>query len=144
MNLKALRNCSYGLYVISSSKGGRFNGQIANTVVQATSDPPTISVILNKENLTHEFITESKAFSASILSQDTPLSFIGQFGFHSGRDTDKFKGIEYRLGETGAPIVLDHSLAYLEARVIGQLMSGLTPSLSGNSRERRSSQRVSR
>ncbi len=124
MNLKALRNCSYGLYVISSRKGDRFNGQIANTVVQATSDPPTISVILNKENLTHEFVTDSKAFSASILSQDTPLSFIGHFGFHSGRDTDKFKGIEHRPGETGLPIVLDHSLAYLEARVTTQLDVG--------------------
>ena len=30
MNHKALHNLSYGLYVISSRKGDRFNGQIAN------------------------------------------------------------------------------------------------------------------
>ena len=124
MNHKALHDCSYGLYVISSRKGDRFNGQIANTVFQVTSDPPTIAVSINKQNLTHEFISESKVFTASILSQDTPLSFISHFGFKSGRETDKLKGVNYRLGETKAPIVLDHSLAYLEARVINQVDVG--------------------
>ncbi len=124
MNLKALHNCSYGLYVISSRKGDSFNGQIANTVFQVTSDPPTIAVSINKQNLTHEFISESKVFTASILSQDTPLSFIGHFGFKSGREIDKLKDVNYKLGETKAPIVLDHSLAYLEARVINQVDVG--------------------
>ncbi len=54
------------------------------------------------------------------MSQETPLSFIGGFGFKSGRDTDKFAGVKYRSGQTGAPIVLDNALAYLEARVIDQ------------------------
>ena len=94
MNHKALHNCTYGLYVISSRKGDRFNGQIANTVFQVTSDPPTIA------------------------------SFIGHFGFKSGRETDKLKDVNYKLGETKAPIVLDHSLAYLEARVINQVDVG--------------------
>jgi len=124
MNLKALHKCSYGLYVISSRKGDRFSGQIANTVFQVTSDPPTVAVSINKENLTHEFIVESKVFTASVLSQDTPLSFIGNFGFKSGREVDKLKDVNYKLGETKAPIVLDHSLAYLEARVINQVDVG--------------------
>jgi flavin reductase (DIM6/NTAB) family NADH-FMN oxidoreductase RutF/rubredoxin len=124
MNHKALHNLSYGLYVISSRTGDRFNGQIANTVVQVTSEPPTIAVSINKQNLTHEFINASKVFTASILSKDTPLSFIGHFGFKSGREVDKLKDVNYKLGETKTPIVLDHSLAYLEARVINQLDVG--------------------
>jgi len=120
MNLKALHNLSYGLYVVSSRKGDRLNGQIANTVIQVTSEPPAVAVCINKKNLTHEFIAESKVFTASMLSRDTPLSFIGHFGFKSGRDVDKLKDISYKLGETKAPIVLDHSLSYLEARVINQ------------------------
>jgi flavin reductase (DIM6/NTAB) family NADH-FMN oxidoreductase RutF/rubredoxin len=124
MNLKALHTCSYGLYVISSRKGDRLNGQIANTVFQITSDPPTIAVSINKQNLTHEFISESKVFVASILSRDTPLSLIGQFGFKSGREVDKFKDVNYRLGETKAPVILDHTIAYLEARVINQVDVG--------------------
>ena len=117
MNLKALYKLGYGLYVVCSKKGDQLNGQIANTVFQITSEPPTIAVSINKNNLTHEFIRESKVFTASILSKDTPLSFIGHFGFKSGRDIDKLKGINYKLGETKAPVVTDHALAYLEARV---------------------------
>ncbi len=124
MNVKALYKLGYGLYVVSSRKGDRFNGQIANTVIQITSEPPTIAVSINKENLTHDFIEESGVFTASILSQDTPLSFIGHFGFKSGRDTDKFKDANYKIGETQAPIVTDHTLAYLEARVIQELDVG--------------------
>jgi len=124
LNLKALRNISYGLYVVSSRKGDRFNGQIANTVIQVTSEPPTVAVCINKQNLTHEFITQSKAFTASMLAQDTPLSFIGHFGFKSGRELDKFKDVNYRLGESKAPIVLDHTLAYLETKVINHVDVG--------------------
>ncbi len=124
MNRKALRYCSYGLYVISSKRGDRLNAQIANTVVSVTSEPPTIAVVINRQNLTHEFISESKVFAASILSQDTPVSFIGHFGFQSGRDVDKFKDVKYRFGETKVPIVIDNSLAYLEARVVDKLDVG--------------------
>jgi len=124
MNLKALYAISYGLYVIGSRKGDRLNGQIANTVIQVCSEPPTISVCINKGNLSHEFIKHSGAYTVSILSQDTPLSFIGSFGFKSGRDSDKFDGVNYRIGQTQAPIVLDNSLAYLEAKVINDVDVG--------------------
>ncbi len=84
---------------------------------QITSEPPTIAVSINKNNLTHEFITESKVFTISVLCRDTPLSFIGHFGFKSGKDIDKFEGINYKLGETQAPVVINNAVAYLEAKV---------------------------
>ena len=124
MNLKALYKLGYGLYVVSSRKGDRLNGQIANTVFQITSEPPTIAVSINKNNLTHEFIKDSRVFTASVLSQDTPLSFIGRFGFKSGREIDKLEGINYKTGETQAPVVIDNALAYLEARVIKEVDVG--------------------
>jgi len=124
MNLKALHKLGYGMYVVSSRKGDRLNGQIANTVFQITSEPPTIAVSINKNNLTHQFITESKVFTASVLCQDTPLSFIGHFGFKSGRDIDKFDGINYKIGETQAPVVIDNAVAYMEAKVTQQVDVG--------------------
>ncbi|HEY48436.1 MAG TPA: High molecular weight rubredoxin [Dehalococcoidia bacterium] len=124
MNPKALYPISYGLYIIGSKKGGSINAQIANTVIQVCSEPPSISVCINKGNLTHEFIKDSKVFTASILAQDTPLSFIGNFGFKSGRDINKFEGINYKIGKTEAPIVLDNALAYMEAEVINEMDAG--------------------
>ena len=124
MNPKALHKLSYGLYVVCSKKGDRLNGQIVNTVIQITSEPPTIAVSINKQNLTHEFIMQSKVFTASVISRDAPLFFIGHFGFKSGRDIDKFEGINYKLGETQAPVVIDNALAYLEAKVIQEVSVG--------------------
>jgi len=100
------------------------NGQIANTVFQATSEPATIAVCINKQNFTHEFIRESRVFVVSVLSKDTPLKFVGHFGFRSGRDLDKFKGMNYKVGRTGAPIVLDQAIAYIEAEVIKEVDGG--------------------
>ncbi len=124
MNPKALHKISYGLYVVCSKKGEKINGQTANAVIQVTSEPPTIAIGINKQNLTHEYIKESKTFAVSILSQDTPLSFIGQFGFKSGRDIDKFSNVNHKAGKAQTPVVLDHTLAYLEAKVIQELDVG--------------------
>lgn len=124
MNPKALHSLSYGLYIVGSRKGDRINAQIANTVIQVCSEPPTVAVTINKGNLTHEFIKDSKVFAVSVLCQDAPLSLIGNFGFKSGRDSDKFDGVNYKLGETKAPIVLEHAVAHMEARVINEVDVG--------------------
>ena len=124
MNPKALYKLGYGLYVVTSRKGERLNGQIANTVFQITSEPPTVAVSINKKNLTWEYIKESGVFAVSVLCQDTPLSFIGQFGFKSGRDIDKLAGINHKLGQTRAPVVLDNVTSYLEAKVTKEMDVG--------------------
>ena len=84
MDIAAFYMVSYGIYVVSSMKDGKPNGQIANTVFQITPDPPTLAVSINKQNLTWEYIKASGVFTVSILSTETPLSFIGMFGFRSG------------------------------------------------------------
>ncbi|MBM3154678.1 MAG: High molecular weight rubredoxin [Chloroflexi bacterium] len=124
MNLQALYRLGYGLYIVCSRKGDKFNGQIANTVFQVCSEPPIIAVAINRQNLTHDYIMESKVFTVSVLAQDTPLNFIGGFGFKSGRDVDKFQGVNYKLGETNVPIVLENALAYFEARVLNHIQVG--------------------
>lgn len=124
MNHRALHRISYGLYVVTSGKEGSCNGQIANTVIQVTSEPVTVAVSVNKQNFTHEYIGKSGVFAVSILAKNTPLEFIGRFGFKCGRDTDKFQGTSYKTGKTGVPIVLDSTVAYLEARVIKEVDVG--------------------
>uniref|UniRef100_A0A7J2TI24 Flavin reductase n=1 Tax=Archaeoglobus fulgidus TaxID=2234 RepID=A0A7J2TI24_ARCFL len=118
MNLQALYKISYGLYIVSSAKNGKLSAQIANTVFQLTSEPPKIGACLNKKNATYEFVKDSKAFAVSVLEKDTPMQFIGRFGFRSSRDFNKFEGINFRIGKTGSPIVLDHAVAFIEAKVL--------------------------
>jgi len=124
VNPNAFHKIGYGLYIVSSRDGDKRNGQIANTVFQVTSEPPKIAVALNKANLTHEMVQKGGVFGVSVLAQDTPLSFIGKFGFKSGREEDKFDGVKFQEGKLGVPLVLDHALALLEARVTQTLDVG--------------------
>ena len=117
MNTKALWDLTYGAYVIGSGRADKLNAQIANTLFQITSEPSIVAVSINKSNFTHDFIRESKVFTASVLAQDTPLTFIGRFGFKSGRDINKLEGVGYKLGETKAPVILENAISYLEVKV---------------------------
>ncbi len=121
MDKNALHNISYGVYIVSSNNQGKLNGQIANVVSQVTALPPRISVCINKENLTHQLIQASRVFAVSILEQDTPMEFIGRFGFASGKEIDKFKGIDYKIGLTGAPVVTQHCIGYFECELENSL-----------------------
>jgi ferric-chelate reductase [NAD(P)H] len=121
---KAFRDLSYGLYIVTSRYEDRLNGQIVNTVIQVTSDPPRVAVIINKKNLTHEFISKTKAFGVSVLEQSAPISFFGPFGFRSGRDIDKLSKVGYVEGVTGIPLITEHALSTLEVKVFDQIDLG--------------------
>lgn len=124
MDLVALQKISYGVYIVGSYDDKKLNAQIANSVMQITSEPATIAVSINKKNLTHDYIKESRVFSVSILCQNTPLPFIGNFGFRSGRDVNKFKNVKFKTGQTGSPIVMENATAFLEAEVRQDIEAG--------------------
>ena len=126
------RDLSYGLYIVTSKDEGRLNGQVVNTVIQVTSEPPRVAVIINKKNLTHEFILNSKVFSASVLEESTPMIFLGPFGFRSGRDIDKLSKVDFKEGITGCPLISEHALSVLEAEVIDQIDLGTHTVFIGN------------
>ena len=117
LDLESLFNLSYGMCIVSSKRSDEFNGCIINTVFQVTPEPPMVAISVNKENLTHEYIVESKVFTVSILAEGTPLEFIGRFGFRTGRKTDKFQDVNFKIGQSGAPIVLDNTVGFIEAEI---------------------------
>lgn len=67
------------------------------------SEPVVVGISICKKNYTHEFISESRVFTISVLSKDTPLEHVGRFVYKCGRDFDKFEGVAYRIGVTDAP-----------------------------------------
>lgn len=124
MNKEGFFKISYGMYIISSKIDSKLNGQIANTVFQVTSEPSQIAISINKLNLTHEFLLSSKLLAISILSQKATMQFIGKFGFKSGRDIDKFKDTNFKMGANGAPVVTDFANAYFEGEVVNNFDTG--------------------
>ena len=82
---EGLNYVTYGLYIVTSADGTRKNGMIVNTVFQVTAEPARVAISVNKNSLTHEIILKGRVFAAMPLEQNTPLPFIGIFGFRSGR-----------------------------------------------------------
>ncbi len=125
LDKKALRDLSYGLYIITAtSKDGRKVGCIANTFQQVASEPLAVSVSLNKENATTQAICETGKFAASVLSEEATMDLIGPFGFKCSQDVDKFAEVEHRLCEAGIPFVTSGCLASFSAEVHDQVDVG--------------------
>jgi len=118
LDLESLFKLNYPMCIICSKKGDRFAGCIVNAVFQIVPEPLMVAVSVNKKSLTHEYITDSKVFTISVLAESTPMSFIGRFGFRTGRDINKFKQAKYKTGQTGPPIILDNTVSFIEAKVL--------------------------
>ena len=124
LDKKALWTISYGMYVITSACDNcKMNGQIANTVIQVASDPVKIATVINKQNLTSDYIKRSGYFAVSVLESSTPMEFIGLFGFKSGRDINKLSLCNFIPGQH-CPLVVDNTLSIMEASVTEELDVG--------------------
>lgn len=117
INIDVLSQIQYGVFVVTTGSQEKLNGQIATVVFQVTIEPIQIVTCLHKSNLTHQFILDSKKFGISILSQQVDLKFIGIFGFHTGRNFDKFAGINYKKAVTGTPLILDYAVGVLDLQL---------------------------
>jgi flavin reductase (DIM6/NTAB) family NADH-FMN oxidoreductase RutF/rubredoxin len=124
VDLSAFFKITYGLYVVSSRDGENLNGHISNTVFQVTADPPKFVVATHKDNLTTRYIEKSGVFSVSVLQQDVDLEFLGPWGFNSGTGVNKFKETNYKTGISGAPILLEKSIAYIDCKVVDKMDTG--------------------
>lgn len=119
MEMKALHKLSYGLFVLSARQGGKDNGCIINTATQVGDTPKRISISVNKANHTHDMILATGAFNLSLLSTDADFSIFKRFGFQSGRDVDKFQGLEgVARSANGLTYVTGCTNAVLSGKVI--------------------------
>ena len=90
-DMKALFSIGYGLYVVTSNDGKKDNGLIVNTVAQLTDNPFRVMVSINKDNYSHHIIRQTGIMNVNCLNIEAPFKVFQQFGFQSGRNTDKFK-----------------------------------------------------
>ena len=124
MDYKALHKLSYGLYIVASQFEGRKAGYVANTVFQVTSSPAQLAISCHKKNETTGIILESGVFSVSVLKKELDIKIIGDFGFMSSSDIDKFASVKTSNSVSGAPIVMDESVAWFGCKVVQNLDLG--------------------
>ena len=120
----AMFKLSYGLFVLTAG-GEKDNGCIINTVTQITDSPKRISIAVNKANYTHDLILKSGTFNVSILDTNADLALFTRFGFQSGRDADKFSGLDsIARSENGLIYLTKMCNAFLSGKVIQTLDYG--------------------
>ena len=115
----AMFKLSYGLFVLSAKEGEKDNGCIINTAGQLTSSPNRIQIAVNKGNYTHDMILHTGKFNVSVLDQDVPFKIFQQFGFASGRDTEKFEGCDIvERTENGIYYLTKYASAVISGKVV--------------------------
>ncbi len=118
MDSSVLYNIGYGLYVLTAQEGEKDNGCIINTVMQVTSEPLQIAIAVNKKNYTNEMIQRTKKFNISVLSESAKFEIFEHFGFHSGRDTNKFADFgDTKRSPNGLLYITQDTNSYMSAYV---------------------------
>lgn len=125
MDINALNKLTYGVYVIASGNEKEKNAFIATVAVQVTSQPVQLAIACNKNNYTAEFIEKYGNFSVSVVKREYTPALLGNFGFQSGRNMDKFAKYDCIYGQnTGVPIVTEDCIAWFECKLTTKMDVG--------------------
>ena len=105
---KAIYKLSHGVYVLNTKNGGC----IVDAVSQVGgSDEPLVSVAVMKSNNTNQLMHNEKEFALSIIGENSNMSLIDVYGYHSMRDYNKFENSETK--EVDGLKVMLNSIGYL-------------------------------
>ena len=116
---RLMSNLNCGLYILSTKNQNKDNACIVDSVVQITSMPTRIIVGVNNNNLSHDYIMETKEFNLSVLDEDVPLSIFQKFGYVSGKEVDKFSDIiNVKRSENGISYFTENVNTILSAKVV--------------------------
>ena len=118
MDLSAFFTMSYGLYVVSAADGETRAGCLINTAVQVTAEPPRLMVAVNKDNVTAGVIERSGAFAVTALDNTADMPYLGNFGFRTSSNYDKFEKYGSRVTELGSPYCPEHACAVFSCKLI--------------------------
>jgi flavin reductase (DIM6/NTAB) family NADH-FMN oxidoreductase RutF len=110
--------------VLTTAHEGAVAGCIVTYVTPASihADRPRLVVLTSHENLTHELLGASGTLALHPVARGQE-DWVERFGFRSGRDVDKFAGLDWKPGETGAPLLAD-ALGWIEGRVLATMDCG--------------------
>lgn len=111
---RAMANFASGVTVVTTSgAGGRPYGLTATAFSSVSLRPPLVLVCVGHESETHPHFRTHGVFAVHFLREDQQ-DLSARFATSGG---DKFQGLDWRSGLTGAP-VLTGVLACLECRLV--------------------------
>jgi 4-hydroxyphenylacetate 3-hydroxylase, reductase component len=98
---RALGHFTTGVTIITASANGECAGLTANSFTSVSLDPPLILWAVKKSSTSWPVFAASKAFAVNVLAADQ-AQLATQFARSA---TDKYKGVEWTLGPSGAPLL---------------------------------------
>lgn len=116
---KVMRRFAANVNVITSADGDALNGMTATAVCSVSADPPSVLVIVNRDNRSHPIIKNSSSFAVNVLSAEQ--KHLAQH--FASRPSDPFASIAHSIGKTGCPLIKGAD-AYLECVVIQETEVG--------------------
>ncbi len=111
-----------GVYVVTTRAGEKVNGMTAAWVSQVSIKPLLVMVSIAPPRYSHTLIKESGIFAINVLTTEQ-VELGKRFGFKSGRQIDKFAGLDYLIAATGAPI-LPQAYAYFDLKLVHTSAAG--------------------
>lgn len=105
--------------VTAESEEGQPKGLTVSAFCSLSLDPPLVLVCIEKNASLHQFLKEGSYFAINILSEDQEL-VSRRF---ASRDANRFDGVGYKKGATGAPL-LDDVIAHVECLVTASHPAG--------------------
>jgi len=111
----ALRKIPHGVYVIGVKQDSQLNAFTATWLTQVSFTPPLVAVGIKKDSHSLAMIKQDRVFSVHLLGKDQK-SLAEHFVKPAAVVGEKLKGVRYRLGKTGAP-VLEEAIAYVECEL---------------------------
>jgi flavin reductase (DIM6/NTAB) family NADH-FMN oxidoreductase RutF len=112
----------HGVYVVTTRLEDADNGMTAAWVSQVSLKPLLVMVSIAPSRYSHDLIKKSGSFAINVLDRDQ-ADLGKRFGFKSGRQVDKFAGLDWTTAATGAPI-LPQAYAYLDLRLKDTVPAG--------------------
>lgn len=111
----ALRKIPHGVYVIGLKNGIQLNAFTATWLTQVSFTPPLVALGMRKDSHSFEMVKQGRVFSVNLLGKDQK-AIAEHFVKPAVVMGEKLKGVRYRQGTTGAP-VLEDAIAYVECEV---------------------------
>ena len=111
----ALRKIPHGVYIIGVRQGDQLNAFTGTWLTQVSFTPPLVALGIKKDSHSFEMIKQDRVFSVNLLGKGQK-AIAEHFVKPATVAGEKLKGVRYRPGKTGAPI-LEEAIAYFECEV---------------------------
>ena len=116
---RVLGHFASGVTVVTTRHEDVYYGITVSAFASLSLDPPLVLICIEQQAPSHAALQAAGSFAVNILAED------GEYlsRHFASREIDKFDGIAYHIGVTGAPLLND-ALATLECRIVQQVQGG--------------------